>query len=115
MEKSHQTGKISVRWYLPALLFGIVVLLAAGCVSAGSSKLQTISLAPLGIMPDYVQHAAPEVKEAYRFAVANPEVLTHIPCYCGCNALGHRHNLDCYVKSFRKDGSVAEFDNHAAF
>lgn len=95
-------------------------LLLAGCSSGDndsgkSKKLVQLKLAPLSEMPDYVQEAEPETQEAYRFAVANPKALEHIPCYCGCNSLGHMNNAECYAKSFNLDGTVAEFDNHAAY
>jgi hypothetical protein len=69
-------------------------------------------MAPESALPDFVQDAPPQVKEAYRFAIANPDVLSYIPCYCGCGAVGHQSNRDCYVKEVRPDGSL-EFDNHA--
>ena len=97
------------------LVLGAFLILSSGCASSGRTKLQTLELAPLSEMPDYVQQAAPEVQEAYQFAVANPEALEHIPCYCGCNSLGHMNNTDCYVKTFNPDGTVAEFENHAAY
>lgn len=98
------------RWL--GLLVGLLALLAlAGC---GSNSAREIELAPLEQMPDYVQTAPTNVQEAYRFAVANPELLEQMPCYCGCGGVGHTSNIDCYVKAFNADGSVAEFDNHAA-
>ena len=95
-------------------------LLLAGCAPALSSssettKLVQLKMAPLSEMPDYVQEAGPEAQEAYRFAAANPHALDHIPCYCGCNSLGHMNNTQCYLKTLNPDGTVAEFDNHAAF
>ncbi len=56
--------------------------------------------------------APPQVKEAYRFAIANPDVLDAFPCYCGCGQMGHESNLDCYIKEVRADGSLV-FENHA--
>ena len=50
--------------------------------------------------------AAPEVQEAYRFAVANQSVLQYFPCFCGCVMDGHGSNFDCYVSEQRQDGSV---------
>jgi len=102
------------------LVAGSSLVLLAGCGSAPgdggkATKLVQLKLAPLSEMPDYVQEAEAETQEAYRFAVANPQALEHIPCYCGCNSLGHMNNSECYVKTFNPDGTVAEFDNHAAY
>lgn len=108
------------------LLFGLLLVLVTlsvvGCTGGGSNGMpaasgsgtsQTgLSLASLSAMAQFVQEAPPTVQEAYRFAVANPDVMHKIPCYCGCGAMGHKDNLSCYVKEFRPDGSI-EFDNHA--
>lgn len=69
-------------------------------------------MAPLDQMPSEVQKAPVSVQEAYRFAVANPEVLSQVPCHCGCGAVGHTSNYDCYVKDVQPSGEI-EFDSHA--
>ena len=39
----------------------------------------------------------PRVRASYQAARDVPEVLEHMPCYCGCFAsAGHRNNLDCF-------------------
>jgi hypothetical protein len=39
----------------------------------------------------------PETVKAYQAAREVPEVLEHMPCYCGCfSNAGHRNNLDCF-------------------
>ena len=68
---------------------------------------------PLSMLPDYVLTAPDRVREAYQFAAAHPEALTHQPCYCGCGAMGHTSNLSCYVQEVAADGTVI-FDDHAA-
>jgi hypothetical protein len=102
---------------LPMLLLGMI-----GCANAGAMQrlMPTpkvaqveLTLAPKSALPGFLRDAEPRVKDAYRFAMANPEVLTKFPCYCGCGTMGHRHNLDCYMQEIRADGSI-EFDNHAA-
>jgi len=59
------------------------------------------------LWPDRFNEEPDEVQEAYRYAVANEEVLQWMPCFCGCVTGGHRHNFDCYVREVRADGSVA--------
>ena len=40
----------------------------------------------------------PEVARSYQVAKDIPEVLEHVPCYCGCyESVGHRNNLDCFA------------------
>jgi len=38
-----------------------------------------------------------EVREAYKVAQENPDLLAQLHCYCGCDrANGHKNLLDCY-------------------
>ena len=46
------------------------------------------------------------IQEAYRFAVANQDLLQWMPCFCGCGEWGHASNASCYVQEVRDDGSV---------
>ena len=55
-------------------------------------------LAPESILPADIRQAPVEVREAYRFAIANRDVLRYIPCYCGCGDQGHTSNASCYFQ-----------------
>ena len=50
------------------------------------------------------------VETGYRIAVKEPEMLRKIPCYCFCDAMGHKSLLDCFVKEGKVGG---EYDDHA--
>jgi hypothetical protein len=89
-----------------------LALLAVGACERGSARGFELALAPESALPEFVRGAPPQVREAYRFAVANRELLGAFPCYCGCGSIGHRSNLDCYLKRVRPDGSF-EFEDHA--
>ncbi|MBI4536661.1 MAG: hypothetical protein HY712_01740 [candidate division NC10 bacterium] len=65
-------------------------------------------MAPESALPEYFRKAPPNVREAYRFAIANRDVLRQIPCYCGCGG-EHQNNADCYIKNVKPDGQI-EFD-----
>jgi NAD(P)H-nitrite reductase large subunit len=93
------------------LLGAVVLLVLVGLTGCGSET--ALAMAPLSEMPDFVQSAPPRVQQAYQFAVANPDMLTHQPCYCGCGAMGHTNNLDCYVQNVDEQ-DVVRFDTHAA-
>ncbi|MGB3717795.1 MAG: PCYCGC motif-containing (lipo)protein [Candidatus Promineifilaceae bacterium] len=97
---------------LASLLIASVGL--AGCSAEGKAgrTKHDFAMAPLTDMPSEVQQAPVVVQQAYQFAVANPEVLEQIPCYCGCGAMGHTSNYACYVADIGTDGGVV-FDNHA--
>lgn len=47
----------------------------------------------------------------YAYAARHPEILAHIPCYCGCVSEGHRSNLNCFVTGFRADGTPVWTDH----
>jgi len=55
-------------------------------------------LAPESILPADIRKAPDEVREAYRFAIANRDTLRYIPCYCGCGEQGHTSNASCYFQ-----------------
>ena len=42
----------------------------------------------------------------------HPEVLSYVPCFCGCERSGHRGNEDCFVKARDVNGDVVEWDEH---
>lgn len=92
----------------------ILILLSAGvsACSTSDSPDHVYSMASLDGMPAKVQSAPATVRQAYQFAVANPDLLKQIPCYCGCGAVGHTSNYDCYVADVDLQGTIA-YDAHA--
>ena len=54
----------------------------------------------------------PVIQQVYEFAARHPEVLQYMPCYCGCQSLGHTANHSCFVKSRAADGRVTQWDSH---
>ncbi len=87
------------------------VLLAAGwalgCSNSNQPKTPDLVAWPQRDQwPQIFWQAPPETKDAYRYAVAHPEELQYMPCFCGCVNDGHASNKDCYVREFRPDGSV---------
>ncbi len=91
-------------------LLVISIILSACSPNLNQSKMD-IAMAPVRDLPRDVQNAPTTVREAYQFAVANPEVLKQIPCYCGCGSVGHTSNYSCYVQSDEVGNFV--FDTHA--
>lgn len=100
----------------PLLLILILLLtssLLAGCGSSASHEAEySFAMAPLAEMLEMVQNAPVRVHEAYQFAVANPDILQHIPCYCGCGSMGHTSDYSCYVADEAADGTLT-FETHA--
>src|SRR2546423_4550252 len=52
------------------------------------------------------------VRAAYQFAAEHPEVLSYVPCYCGCERSGHRGNDDCFVAARDAVGDVTQWEPH---
>ena len=86
---------------------------AAGAAAVGGLLLardfgtapHVYALAPESVLPPDIQRASANIREAYRFAVANRDVLRYIPCFCGCGAEdGHTSNASCYVKDSSTPG-----------
>ena len=100
-------------WLLLLVALLPAVSLLTGC-SAGATSYQNDlnKMAPMSAMPAEIQKAPTTVQQAYQFAVANPDALKNVPCYCGCGAAGHTSNYSCYVKEVKPSGEVV-FDQHA--
>jgi hypothetical protein len=63
--------------------------------------------------PGYQTARPPEtIRAAYQFAAEHPEVLSYVPCFCGCERSGHRGNEDCFVRERDVNGDVIAWDDH---
>jgi hypothetical protein len=61
----------------------------------------------------YAPPRSPEVvRAAYLFAAEHPEVLSYVPCFCGCERSGHKGNDDCFVAKRNAAGDVTEWEPH---
>ena len=97
------------------VLLGLVMLsglLLAACGSGNKTAPKGVELAPASGIPRWAQDTPARVRTAYQFAVANPEALKNVPCYCGCGSIGHTSNHSCYIKEAQTDGTLI-FDDHA--
>ena len=52
-----------------------------------------------------------DVKEAYDYAVKNPEILSNFSCYCGCEKIKHTSNKSCLIKKIDQD--IILLTNHS--
>ena len=101
------------RWLSFAILLTILVGTLTACgEGTASTTNHDLSMAPMSAMPDEVKAAPAVTQQAYQFAVASPDVMKQIPCYCGCGAMGHTSNYMCYVSGVDANGKVT-FDSHA--
>jgi hypothetical protein len=70
------------------------------------------NLPPLPVQA-YAPPRPPDVvRAAYVFAAEHPEVLSYVPCFCGCERAGHRGNEDCFVSARDADGDVTDWEPH---
>lgn len=65
--------------------------------------------------PAFVTDNGARVSEAYAFALAEPGPLEFMPCYCGCVAMDHRSNLDCFFKPRTDPNDPLTFEEHASY
>ena len=73
---------------------------------------QQQNLPPLQF-PGYPTPRSPEVvRAAYTFAAEHPEILSYVPCFCGCERSGHRGNEDCFVRERAVNGDVIAWEDH---
>jgi hypothetical protein len=71
------------------------------------------SLPPIPFQPGYAPPRSPDViTAAYRFAADHPEILSYVPCFCGCERSGHAGNNDCFVRQRAENGDVIAWDEH---
>jgi hypothetical protein len=80
-----------------------VIVDGSGSFAASEHKYK---LAPENLLPKDIRSASAEVREAYRFAIANRDTLRYIPCYCGCGSEGHTSNASCYLKDVSTPGNL---------
>jgi len=102
----------SLRFYYRLALAILIPLFSILTACSGTSANQNAKMPAMSQMPEEVQKAPTTVREAYQFAVSNPDALKNVPCYCGCVAVGHTSNYSCYVKEVKPSGEVV-FDQHA--
>ena len=69
-------------------------------------------LPPLPFNPGPPPRPIDVVTANYRFAAEHPEILSFVPCFCGCEHSGHRANEDCFVESRAPNGDVEKWSEH---
>ena len=117
-------GRISRRGFLQQMTLGFGVAVRGGSLAwwatapaeppprktPSGDLLETV---PQGGLPSFARQGGPTVEVVYRYAAEHGETLQYIPCMCSCGAIGHRHNVDCYVAERLSDGPIT-FINHGA-
>jgi hypothetical protein len=107
------------------IVLGTVVVAALWNISASATDAQQQSLTarfgphkqanlpPLPFGPrDPLPRPTAVVAQVFQFAAEHPEVLSYVPCFCGCDHMGHRGNDDCFVKQRASNGDVIAWEPH---
>jgi len=94
-----------MRKLLYLALLAALVLTFSGCdIMKGESRLPPTPR--VLVFPPEVLSASADVQEAYRFAAEHLEILKYIPCYCGCEDVGHISDWDCFIDEITPEGLV---------
>jgi hypothetical protein len=97
------------RWAIVPAIAMIVSCSSEPPATSAPPRERAVAAGYAGELPSLpkVQYAsarpAPLTRAAYEFAARHPEILRHMPCFCGCERNGHRNNEDCFVA--RRDAS----------
>ncbi len=84
----------------------------AARVAAAFGPRKQANLPPIPFQ-GYAPPRSPEVvTAAYVFAAEHPEVASYVPCFCGCQAMGHTGNEDCFVSARAASGDVIAWEPH---
>ena len=86
-----------------------IVAKAEAAAKLGPHKQATLPPIPFQGAPPRPRDV---VTAAYQFAAEHPEILSYVPCFCGCERAGHTGNSDCFVKSRAENGDVIDWDEH---
>ena len=110
-----------------ALVLGGAVAAGVWNVSASATAAQQQSLtakfgphkqANLPPLPfdrrDPLPRPTQVVTQVFQFAAEHPEVLSYVPCFCGCDHMGHKGNDDCFVKTRAANGDVIAWEPHGS-
>src|SRR4051794_9676792 len=87
--------------------------LPAASAPAPATSLPTemrADLPPLPLTP--AARPLEVVRAVFTFAADHPEVLSKMPCFCGCENRGHKHNDDCFVTARDARGRVTAWEPH---
>ncbi len=101
------------RWIRKRLsLAALVAILAVSAMAQSPSQGKLPVLRLPAVDPRLLPRPPEVIQAAYRYAAEHPEVLRYVPCFCGCNEMGHRSSEDCFVKRRSKNGTVTEWNEH---
>ena len=90
----------------------VLVARQASTAAPAKTAVSQAPLPPLNTAGYALARPLAVTRAAYEFAARHPEVSRYVPCYCGCEADGHRNNEMCFVGRRDAAGNVVEWDTH---
>ena len=90
----------------------VLVARQASTAAPAKTAASQAPLPPLNTAGYALARPLAVTRAAYEFAARHPEVSRFVPCYCGCEADGHRNNEMCFVGRRDAAGNVVEWDTH---
>lgn len=90
----------------------IMVALVVFVAACGAPKANVTFNKKNQPLPDYVLNSSQMIQETYTMASNYPEVLAQVPCFCGCEADGHKSNLNCFIQEMGPGNTVEAWDQH---
>lgn len=98
---------------VPAVVI-IAVVVGISSLTGGSAAAPVVDNDD-AVLPVFIRQAPLKVREAYAYAVQNPDALQYVPCYCGCGEpFGHESVHDCFVHPDSMPGGPVVYDSHGA-
>lgn len=95
-----------------ASAFGVALAARQSATSSAAPKTATPALPPLNTAGYALARPLAVTRAVYEFVARHPEVSRHVPCYCGCEADGHRNNENCFIGARDAAGNVTSWDTH---
>ncbi|MBO9128816.1 PCYCGC motif-containing (lipo)protein [Bacillus sp. 165] len=121
-------------WFLFVSVMASVVLVITGCSSndrnsheSTNHEERTVSdshqhgeggdifetTKDIVMLPSFLSNQPEQIQNIYQIAGQNHELLSWIPCYCGCGeSAGHTSNKNCFIREVKPNGEVV-WDSHA--
>ena len=87
---------------------------AAATPAGATASTDSAAQAAWDARPAYVRANA-RTEAAYSYALEASDVLRWMPCYCGCGAMGHGSNADCFFKPTMAGLTGITFEEHASY
>lgn len=101
--------------FIAVILASAAMMVAAGTAPRGAADIPAVIPAANGALPAHVHAAGPMAEMAYQAAIDHPEIVSSVPCLCGCiESLGHQSNLDCYIEEATAEG-VTLYSSHGLY